>query len=189
MVYCYVVESDRFDSQNAFRCGLSHAVFEQQFGFSGVGCRMSVPESSRLTKWGASAAMLLAVSFFTAPETAWAGCDHSVSSRSDRLANLHQLDELILNGSSSALRQANNRSPQGLPGSPLHTPCSGPGCSNSPLPVPVSTVSTSPDGRDRWSTLGNALSIDNTSIYARTVDEPSPAPASEKSSVFHPPRV
>ncbi len=150
---------------------------------------MNVSESRRLTKWGASAAMLLAVSFFIAPETAWAGCDHSVSSQSDRLANLHQLDELILNGSSSALRHSSDQSPQERPGSPLHTPCTGLGCSNSPPPLPVSTVSTSPDGRDRWGTLGIAIVVDNTSVFARTVDEPGPAAAGDKSSVFHPPRV
>jgi hypothetical protein len=133
--------------------------------------------------------MLVAVGLFTAPGTAWAACNHSVSSRSERLANLHQLDDLILNGSSSALGHANDQSPQERPGSPLRTPCTGPGCSNSPLPVPVSTVSTSPDGRDRWGTVGIALGIDNTSVFARTVDEPGPAAAGEKSAVFHPPRV
>jgi hypothetical protein len=133
--------------------------------------------------------MLLAVGHFTAPESAWAGCDHSVRSRSDRLANLHQFDDLILNGSSSALRHSSDQSPQERPGSPLRMPCTGPGCSNSPLPLPVSTVSTNPDGRDRWGTLGIALVIDNTSVYALTGDEPGPAAADEKTAVFHPPRI
>ena len=150
---------------------------------------MKVSESRRLSRWGASAAVLLAVGLFAAPETAWAGCNHAVSSQSDRQSNLHQLHDLILNGASSVLRGANEQSPQGQPGSPARTPCSGPSCSNSPLPVPVSTLSGSPENRDRWGTLGAAIAVDHTSFHHRVVDEPTSASAGEKSSIFHPPRV
>ena len=150
---------------------------------------MKVSESRRLSRWGATAAVLLAVGLFAAPETAWAGCNHAVSSQSDRQSNLHQLHDLISNGASSALHGVNEQSPQGTPGSPARTPCSGPSCSNSPLPLPISTVTSNPQNRDRWGTLDAAIAVDKTSFHHRTVDEPTLAAAGEESSIFHPPRA
>ncbi len=150
---------------------------------------MKVSESRRLSRWGASAAVLLAVGLFAAPQAAWAGCNHTVSSQSDRRARLHGLDDLVLHGASSALSGANAQSPQGPPGSPARTPCSGPSCSNNPLPLPISTVTGSPENRDRWGTLGVVIVVDHTLFHDRAVDEPTLARAGEKSAIFHPPRV
>lgn len=130
--------------------------------------------------------MLLVVGLFTAPASARAGCNHPVSSRSDRLTSLHQLDELITNGSTSSLRHHGDQSPLAPPG---RSPCSGLSCSNSSVPLPMSTSSPGPEGRDRWCSLGVVVAVDDTSVYSRAADEPSPAPACDKSTIFHPPRV
>jgi hypothetical protein len=147
---------------------------------------MNVSESRRSTKWAPFAAMLLAVGLVAAPETAWAGCNHAASSQSVRRDKLHGLDDLILHGAFSALRGANEQSP---PGSPARTPCSGPSCSNRPVPLPISTLPVSPESRDRWGTVGVTIIVDNSSFHHRMVDEPSSAAGGEKSSIFHPPRV
>ena len=143
-------------------------------------------QSWRLTKSGAWAAFLLALGLCAAPESARAGCGHLVTTRSDRAAALHHFDDLILGNSPSSPAQNAGQSPDGTP---RRLPCSGPSCSSNVPPLPVSTLSSNPDGRDRWGSLAISVVVDNTSVYARTLDEPSPAPASEKSSIFHPPRV
>jgi hypothetical protein len=53
----------------------------------------------------------------------------------------------------------------------------------------MSTASPGPEGRDRWGTLGIVVVVDNTSAFSHLADEPIAAPASDKSSIFHPPRV
>ena len=136
-------------------------------------------------KWRAGAIMLLLVIGFAAPNTAWAGCSHLVGSRSDPFMKLQQLDELILSGTSTG---DGWQSPQGRPNSPRRAPCSGASCS-SRVPVPVSTISPGPEGRDRWGALGVVVVVDNTSAQARTTDGPALASSGEKSSIFHPPRV
>ena len=133
--------------------------------------------------------MLLTVALFTAPASARAGCNHPVSSRSDRLTSLHQLDELIMNGTTSSLRHQDEQSPLGAPGSPHRFPCSGPSCSNGRTPLPISTVSPGADGRDRWGTLSTVVVADNSSLYNFSAYEPTPAPVGGQSGVFHPPRV
>jgi hypothetical protein len=189
--WCIVIESTvrTFDSQSPFRGSSCGVVSERDSVLPGVSGGMTLLRSGRLTNWGAAAAMLLAVGLFTAPGSARAGCSHPVTSRSDRLANLHQLDELIMSGTSSSLRHDGDQSRQAPPGSPLRTPCSGPSCSNGRVPLPISTMSPGPDGRDRWGNLGIAVVVDDTSVSNRTFDEPSPAPACDRSSIFHPPRV
>jgi hypothetical protein len=132
--------------------------------------------------------MLLSVGLFTAPATARAGCSHLVGSHSDPFARIHQLDELILSGSSSSPRADGGQSPMG-PGSPYRAPCSGPSCSSSRVPLPVSTITPGTDARDRWGNLGVLLVVDNTSAQARTTEEPDLAATGEKSSIFHSPRV
>ena len=148
---------------------------------------MNVSEIQAIDEGGASAAVLLAVGLFAAPETAWAGCSHAVSSQSDRQSNLAPARRPDLER--GIIGSAQRKRAIATPGSPARTPCSGPSCSNSPLPLPISTVSGNPENRDRWGTLGAAIVVDNTSFHDRTVDEPSPAAAGEKSSIFHPPRV
>jgi len=102
---------------------------------------------------------------------------------------LDQLDALILAGSSSGSRADSVHSPLGQPGSPRRAPCSGPSCSNSKVPMPVSTITPVQEGRDRWVTLVAVVVVDNTSAQARTSGEPSLSSSGEKSSIFHPPRV
>ena len=133
--------------------------------------------------------MLLLVSLCTSPSAAWAaGCSHLVTTRSERLRELNQLDELIFGRPSSWLRGDAGQSPADRPGSPARTPCSGPSCSNS-VPLPVSTLTPVQEGRDRWGSLGVVIVIEPTSVYDRMTDEPALSPADNTTSVFHPPRV
>ncbi len=176
-------------SRAAIRMDRPHGLNEQDSPVSNAGGDMTFLRSGRLRKWGGPAALLLAAALFTAPASAWAGCDHSVSSRSDRLTSLHQLDELIMNGSTRSLRHQADQSPFTPPADPRRSPCSGLSCSNSSMPLPMSTSSPGPDGRDRWGTLSAVVVADNSTFYNRADDEPSPAPAGGQSGVFHPPRV
>ena len=131
---------------------------------------------------------MLLTGLFVAPSSARAGCNHLVGSPSDPFVKLYQLDELIVGRSSSSLRADHGQSPLDRSDAPRQTPCSGMSCSNS-VPLPVSTITPGPEGRDRWGTLGIVVLVDNTSVYNRTTDEPAPSPTGEQSSIFHPPRV
>jgi hypothetical protein len=133
--------------------------------------------------------MLLVVIGFAAPDTAWAGCSHLVGSRSDPFMKLQQLDDLILFGSSTSPGGNGGQSPLGRPDLPRRTPCSGASCSSGRVPLPVSTITQGPEGRDRWGALGAGVVADNTSAQVRTTNEPALASSGEKSSIFHPPRV
>jgi hypothetical protein len=95
---------------------------------------------------------------------------------------------LIL-GRSSSLQQVDHRqSPLDRPGVPRKSPCSGLSCSNR-VPMPVSSITPLPDGRDRWCALGVVMDLDDTSIFCRATDAPPRAPTGHRSSIFHPPRV
>ncbi len=133
--------------------------------------------------------MLLVVGFFVAPFSAWAGCDnHLVSSSSDPFVKLHHLDALIVGRSSNSLQDDRGGSPLDRSEAPRRTPCSGPSCSKS-IPLPVSTVSPGPEGRDRWGATNSIVAVDITSVHNRASDEPKLSPTGESSSIFHPPRV
>ena len=142
----------------------------------------------RFTKWSAGAAILVLAGLFIAPSSATAGCNHLVSSRTDPLVKLEQIDALILGRPSLALGSDRGQLPFDQPDIPRRSPCSGLSCSNS-VPMPVSSVMPVPEGRDRWGTLGIVVEVDNTSVYRHATDEPTPAAAGENSSIFHPPRV
>jgi hypothetical protein len=150
---------------------------------------MTSQRFGRLMQWRAGAVLLLLVVGFAAPSTAWAGCNQLVGSRSDPFMKLDQLDALILVGSSSASRADSLHFPLGRPASPRRAPCSGPGCSNSKAPMPGSTITPVPEGRDRWVSLEAVVVDDNTPALPRTTEEPSLSSSGEKSSIFHPPRV
>jgi hypothetical protein len=126
--------------------------------------------------------MLVLAGVFVAPSSASAGCSHLVSSSTDPLVKLEQLDALIL------ARSDGGQSPLEQPQGPRRSPCSGLSCSNS-VPMPVSSITPVPDGRDRWGALGIVVEVDDASVYCPTTDGPTPAPAGGISSIFHPPRV
>ena len=132
--------------------------------------------------------MLLLAGLLIAPSSASAGCNHLVSSSMDPLVKLEQLDALILGRPSLALGSDGGQSPLEKPEGPRRSPCSGLSCSNS-VPMPVSSITPVPDGRDRWGALGIVVEVDNTSVYRTTADGPTPSPAGDNSSIFHPPRA
>ena len=121
--------------------------------------------------------MLVLAVLFVAPTSASAGCNHLVGSRTDPLVKLEHLDELI-----------RGQSPLDRTDGPSKSPCSGLSCSKS-VPMPISSITPVPEGRDRWGTLRLVVDVDNTSVYRRMTGEPAPAPIGHKSSIFHPPRV
>ncbi|MFI5461678.1 MAG: hypothetical protein ACHRXM_40350, partial [Isosphaerales bacterium] len=104
----------------------------------------------RLGRWGIGALMLLLFHGLGTPRSAWAGCNHLVSSRSGRLLDFNRLDALIASGSSATLLAEDPlREEQG----PKHpAPCSGPGCS-SRVPMPVPTSLSDSDRSDQWGNL------------------------------------
>jgi hypothetical protein len=131
--------------------------------------------------------MLVLAGLFIAPSSASAGCNHLVSSSTDPLVKLEQFDALILGRPSLASHGDGGQSPLNQPDGHRNSPCSGLSCSNS-VPMPVSSITPVPDGRDRWGALGIVVEVDNTSVDRQTTDGPTPAPAGDNSSIFHPPR-
>jgi len=142
----------------------------------------------RLMRWGAGALMLLLIHGFCAPRSAWAGCNHLVVSKSDRLLGFNQLDALIVGGSSSTLSDDMAHDPLEEPWSKRPTPCSGPGCS-SRVPMPIPTTIPAPDGTQQWGTLSVPVIVPAASPLERMTAEPAPDSSREDSSIFHPPRV
>src|SRR5206468_9847811 len=116
---------------------------------------MKPMRSERLRQWGTAALVLLLVHGLGAARSAWAGCNHLVVSKSDRLLGFHGLDALMVGGSSSAVSDDQTQDPLGEHRSKQRTPCAGPGCS-SRVPVPVSTASQGSGGSDQWVVL-NAM--------------------------------
>jgi len=137
-------------------------------------------------QWGAGALMVLLVHSFVASRSAWAGCDHLISSRSDRLLEFNRLDAIIAGGSSFSFSDDLAHDPLEENGPKHPTPCSGPGCSSRvPLPVPV--ASQGPDGSDQWGVMNAVVPLAAVSPRCRTIDEPAARPAGHKPSIFHPP--
>jgi hypothetical protein len=132
--------------------------------------------------------MLVLAGLFIAPSSASAGCNHLVSSRTDPLVELEQLDALILGRPSLELHGDRGQSPFDQPEGPRRSPCSGLSCSNR-VPMPVSSITPVPDGRERWGTLGIVVDVDNSSVYRQTNEGPTTTSAGDKASIFHPPRV
>jgi hypothetical protein len=133
----------------------------------------------RLMRWGIGALALLLAHGLGAPGAARAGCNHLVTSQSDRLLHFNRLDDLIT-GSSAVHAEP------GQPGPQRPRPCSGPGCS-SRIPQPPSTASPGSSGPDQWATLGDALSSTVASPPRLVPDEPAARPTGHRPSIFHPP--
>src|SRR5262245_2345684 len=115
----------------------------------------------RLTQWSAGAAMLVLAGLFVAPTATAAGCNHLVTSRTDPLVNFVQLDELIVGRLLPSVQVDRGQSPLDQPDAPRRAPCSGLSCS-SRIPMPVSSITPVPGGRERWCSLGAVAAADNT---------------------------
>ena len=140
----------------------------------------------RLARWGTGALVLLLVHGLAAPRTARAGCNHLVTSQSDRLLDFNRLDDLITGGSAATRADDPARNDPAQPGPQRPGRCSGPGCSSS-IPRPPSTASPSSGGPDQWMALGAVLGLAIASPPRLVPDEPAARPAGHKPSIFHPP--
>jgi len=137
-------------------------------------------------QWGAGVLMVLLVHGVVASRSAWAGCNHLISSRFDRLLDLNRLDAIIAGGSFSSLADDPAHDPLDEKGPKRPTPCSGPGCS-SRVPLPVPAASQGPDGSDQWVVMNVVVPLAVVSPRCRMIDEPGARPAGHKPSIFHPP--
>jgi hypothetical protein len=140
----------------------------------------------RLRRWGTGALVLLLVHGLGTARSASAACNHLVTSRSDRLADLDQLDKLMVGDGSATM--AEDPAPDLLNpiGSKRPVPCSGPGCSRR-VPMPAPSAFPESERSDQWVVLNAVLHLRLAAPPCRTVDEPAARPAGEKPSIFHPP--
>jgi hypothetical protein len=145
----------------------------------------SIGGTKRLLQWGTGAFVLLLIHGLGAPGSAWAGCNHLVTSQSDRYLDINRLDELIT-GSSAQAADALPHDRPGQPGPGVPRRCSGPDCSSS-IPRPASTSTPSSSGPDQWIVLESALAPRVPSPPRVVPDEPAARPAGQKPSIFHPP--
>jgi len=130
--------------------------------------------------------MLLLVQGFFASRSAWAGCNHLVSSRSERLFAFDRLDAIITGGSSSSFSDDLAGDPPREHGPRRPAPCSGPGCS-SRVPVPLPTAFAGPQSTDQWVVVNAVASVTVAASRRCTVDEPGARPTGQKPAIFHPP--
>ncbi len=148
---------------------------------------MAKVKVKRLARLTAGALLLLAVSGFVAPRSAWAGCSHPASSQRDPFLDLYRLDAIFMAGSSSDSQDGLSRSPLESPA--RRSPCSGLSCSNRD-PLPISTTLPGLESSQQWAVpLGALVDLDTQSLTGRTFDEPAPTASDEETSIFHPPRV
>ena len=140
----------------------------------------------RLARLAAGSFLLLLVSGFAAPRSAWAGCGHPLDSQSDPYRDLHRVDAIFKVGSSLHSHDGMSRSPLESPA--RRSPCSGLSCSTRD-PLPISTTSPGLESSQQWgASLGALIDLDANSPAGRTFDEPAPAATGKKASIFHPPR-
>jgi hypothetical protein len=142
----------------------------------------------RLARLGTGAFLLLLVYGLCAPSTAWAACNDLVTAKSDPFLNLGRLDTLIVAGSPTVVAGDSVTSPWEQRAPARRMPCSGLSCSR-PVSTPGSTISPEPDGSDQWGTLGVLVVLEATSPPLTINGQPALRSASEKTSIFHPPRV
>ena len=142
----------------------------------------------RLTQRGAVATLLLVIHGLGVPQSAWAGCNHLVSSHSDRLLNIYALDELITGRNSAMLSNGLQSAPTHDRGSKRPTPCSGPGCSSRD-PMSVPTGVPFPVDTDQWGALSVPVVVTPPSPFDRLTDAPDPGSSLQGSSIFRPPRA
>jgi hypothetical protein len=134
--------------------------------------------------------MLLLVDGVGASRSAWADCNHLVTSRSDRSFEFNRLDTLLLVDSQAALSDDVAQDPRG-PGQPRpkrRLPCSGPSCSGR-VPLPVSTVAQEREDFDQWGALSARAMLPTESPAGHIIDEPAPRLFEPADPIFHPPRV
>jgi hypothetical protein len=140
----------------------------------------------RLARWSTGALLLLLILGFIAPRSARAGCNHLVTSQSDRLLGYDRLDDLITGGSSAILTDGADRERPDQQGPRRPAPCSGPGCSSS-VPWPAPMPPPSPVDQDQWAA---PCAIPGAAVAPPTrlvPDEPAAQPAGHQPSIFHPP--
>jgi hypothetical protein len=142
----------------------------------------------RLTRWGVGALMLLLIHGLGAPRSAWAGCSHLVVAKSDRLSSLDRLDRLIVLDHDASVSDDMSSNSPAPPGPKRPAGCSGPGCSNR-VPMPVPTTFQAVDGTNQWGDLSVLIILPSASPRDGMADEPTLGPASQGSSIFHPPRA
>jgi len=140
----------------------------------------------RLARWATGALIVLLVHGLGAPRSAWAGCNHLVNSRSDRLIDFNRLDALIGGSSSAELSDDMARDPMNEQGPNHPTPCSGPGCS-SQVPMPVPTAFPVSEFSDHWGHLSSLAILSIASSPGPAIDELGARPTGQKPSIFHPP--
>lgn len=148
------------------------------YSLGGRGAMRSIP-FKRLARLGTGAFLLLVVQCTFAPSSAWAGCNHLVTSRTDpeRLSSRIELLILDLTGRTQPLP---------IPAPPR--PCSGTWCSSQPAApsVPAGVL----DGRlDSWAWCTEIPCL--ASIGSSFLSDESTAlrPLQKGSAVFHPPRL
>jgi hypothetical protein len=142
------------------------------------GVMRSIP-FKRLVRLGTGALLLLLVHGFAAPGSAWAACNHLVTSRTDPGRLSSRIEPLILD--------LTGRS-QPLPIPPLPRPCSGTWCSGQPAApsVPAGVL----DGRlDSWAWCTEIPCLASTGSSFLSVETTALRPLQTGSAVFHPPRL
>ena len=117
---------------------------------------------------------------------AWAGCNHLVSSQSDRTLHFRHLDALVTGDLSVVDSDDMARGPHEEPRPGRPSPCSGPGCSNR-VPTPAPTTIPDFERTDRWGDLSQLPIPRIGSPWRRTIDEPDARPIAQKPAIFHPP--
>jgi hypothetical protein len=149
---------------------------------------MSRIHSERLMHWAAAALFALSMHSLFAPRTAFAGCNHLVVSKSDRVLNLNRFDLLIIGDSSLLTVGTFADDPLKSQHPERPAPCSGPACS-SRVPLPAPSASYSPDGSDQWVFQNAVLAVATASPPCGTIDELAAHAAAEGFSIFRPPPV
>ena len=133
----------------------------------------------RLARLGTGAVLLFLVHGFSAPGSAWAGCNHLVTSRTDPGRLSSRIEPLILD-------LAGRSDPLPVPASPR--PCSGTWCSGQPAApsVPAGVL----DGRlDSWAWCTEIPCFASTGSSFLSDETTALRPLRKGSAVFHPPRL
>jgi hypothetical protein len=137
-------------------------------------------------QWGAGALVLLLAQGPLASRSAWAGCSHLVTSKSDRLVASNLLDPLITGGFSTSAAGELADDPLNHQGPKRPAPCSGSGCTSGvPAPLPTSSIDT--HITDHWGVLNAAGPLALESPRHETVEATLVRPAGQQLFVFHPP--
>jgi len=139
--------------------------------------------SKSVARLAAGVLVLLMVHGLGSVRTAWAGCNHLVSSRSDRSLNFDQFDRLIY-GTSSALSADLLGRDTEVPLRPK--PCSGLSCSSG-IPMPASNASLVHEGSDQWGTLASLTRVLTASPGIGHCQEPAARASGAAASIFRPP--